>query len=175
MKGVTPALDAAFRMASWQRAEAERRRQEILEQQRLEEERRREEERLRELREKLGDGAGRRAAAVADFETAARAALAVGGAEYLDYRESRQRNEMVVRFKIPQLRNRRFECTCDRRTLRIIDSGICLTAHGYDDDEDQDGFKAGTKGDTWFTLESLPSVVLEAEQQHRLVVYRNVD
>lgn len=174
VKGVTPALDAAFRMACWQRAEAERRRADILEQQRLAEEKRQLEERRRELLSSLGDGAGRRAIATVDFEAAARAALAVGGAEYSDHRASAQRNEMVVRFKIPQLRGRRFECTCDRNTLQIIDSGICLTAHGYDDDEDGDGFRAGTKGDTWFTLESLPSVIMEAEREGKLVVYRHV-
>jgi hypothetical protein len=54
--------------------------------------------------------------------------------------------------------------------LRIIDSGICLTAH-YDDPE----FEAGTKGDGFFTLESLPSVIREAQRDGKLVVYRHVD
>ena len=66
--------------------------------------------------------------------------------------------------------NRRFECTCDRHTLRIIDSGICLTAH-YDDDH----FEEGTKGDTFFTLETLPNVIAEAERLGKLVVFRHAD
>lgn len=167
VKGVTPALDAAFRMAHWQRVEAERRRAEIAEQLRLEEEARRKEELRQEMLGRLGDGAGRRATAAIDFEAAARAALAIGGAEYLDHRGSTRNNEMVVRFRVNR---RRFECTCDKNTLRIIDSGICLSAHGDDDD-----FEYGTKGDTWFTLESLPSVIAEAERDGKLVVYRHVD
>lgn len=167
VKGVTPALDAAFRMVSWQRSEAERRRAE-LERQRAEEERLRAvEERRRQIAETLGDGAGRREIAANDFAEAARAALAVGGAEYLDHRAAHGRNEMVVKFR---LNRRRFECTCDRRTLRIVDAGICLTAH--DDDGD---FDEGTRGDTFFTLESLPSVILEAEREGKLVVFRHVD
>jgi hypothetical protein len=167
IKGVTPALDAAFRMVSWQRSEAERRRAE-LERQRLEEERRLAAvERMKKLAETLGDGAGRREIAATDFAEAARAALAVGGAEYLDHRAAHGRNEMVVRFR---LNRRRFECTCDRRTLRIVDAGICLTAH-YDDGD----FDEGTRGDTFFTLESLPGVILEAEREGKLVVFRHVD
>jgi len=167
IKGVTPALDAAFRMESWQRAEAERRRVE-LERLRLEEERLRAlEERRRRIVETLGDAAGRREVAAVDFGEAARAALAVGGAEYLDHRVARGRNEMVVRFRLQQ---RRFECTCDRTTLRIIDAGICLTAH--DDDGE---FDEGTRGDAFFTLESLPSVIMEAIREGKLVVFRHVD
>jgi hypothetical protein len=167
VKGVTPALDAAFRMESWQRAEAERRRAE-LERQRLEEERLRAlEERRKRIVETLGDAAGRREVALVDFGEAARAALAVGGAQYLDHRVARGRNEMVVRFRLQQ---RRFECTCDKATLRIIDAGICLTAH--DDDGD---FDEGTRGDGFFTLESLPSVILEAIREGKLVVFRHVD
>jgi hypothetical protein len=101
-----------------------------------------------------------------DFEAAARAALAVGGAEYLDHRKAVQRNEMIVRFRFLR---RRFECTCDHNTLQIIDSGICLTAHG--DDE----FADGIKGDSFFSLESLPSVIAEADREEKLVVYRHVD
>jgi hypothetical protein len=167
VKGVVPALDAAFRMARWQRIEADRRRAELTEQLRLEEEARRKEELRREMMGRLGDGAGRRAIAAVDFEAAARAALALGGAEYLDHRAAHRGNEMVVRFRVLR---RRFECTCDKNTLRIIDSGICLSAHGDDDD-----FAYGTKGDTWFTLESLPSVIMEADRDGKLVVYRHVD
>lgn len=165
--GVTPALDAAFRMEVWQRAEAEKRRLELERLRREEEEKRQLEERRQQIVAKLGDGQGRREMAQVDFGSAARAALAVGGAEYLDHRAAVRRDEMVVKFRI---RGRRYECTCDRNTLRIIDSGICLTAHHDDPD-----FEEGTKGDAFFSLESLPSVILEADREGRLVVYRHVN
>jgi hypothetical protein len=162
IKHVTPGLDAAFRMASWQRAEAERRRIE-LEHLRLEAEAKRAaEERRQGLIKQLGDGAGRRAMAKVDFETAARAALAVGGAELLDHRivgsgRLGQRHEHVVKYRLD---GQRFECVCDE-TMHIIDAGICLQDH-----------RTGIKGDTFFTLESLPSVVREAEREGVLVVFR---
>jgi len=96
-----------------------------------------------------------------DFAEAARAALAVGGAEYLDHRRSARRGEVVVRFRLAQ---RRYECTCDQESLRIIDAGICLIDHA-----------TGERGDTYFTLESLPAVILQAEREGRLVVFRHVD
>ncbi|RLG68310.1 MAG: hypothetical protein DRO11_09230, partial [Methanobacteriota archaeon] len=136
--GVPPALDAAFRIETWRRAEAEKRR-------RQEQERREQEERRRQLEEQLGDGAGRRAMAVENFGDAARAALAVGGAHYLDHRRGTRRNEMVVRFRLV---GRRFECTCDERTLRIIEAGVCLK------DE-----STGVRGDELLPLESLPDVI----------------
>jgi len=163
--GVPPALDAAFRMERWQRVEAETRRQELEERLRKEAEEQAREARRQELVEKLGDGAGRREMAQHDFEAAARAALAVGGAEFLDHRPAVRKNEMAVRFR---LRNRRYECTCDRRTLQIIDAGICLTSHG------NDGWDHGEKGDTFFSLESLPGVILEADREGKLVVFRHV-
>lgn len=166
IKGVTPALEVAFYLESWRRVEAERRRLELEERHRQEEEARQLEVRRREIAERLGDGAGRRAVAETDFETAARAALAVGGATFLDSREAPHIGEMVVQFS---LNRRRYECTCDRRTLQIIDAGICLTAESSDDE-----FAAGTKGDTWLTLESLPAVILEAEREGQLVVFRHV-
>ena len=159
IKGVTPALDAAFRMVTWQRAEAARRRIE-LERLRAEEEAKRvAEERRQNLVKQLGDGAGRREMAKVDFETAARAALAVGGAELLDWNKVRNRNEWIVRYR---LERRRFECACDER-LHIIDAGICLQDHA-----------TGIKGDDRFTLESLPAVVREAMRLGVLVVFRNV-
>ena len=163
--GVIPALDAAFRMETHQRVEAERRRLEAERRRQEEEERIRQEEQRRKLFEQLGDGAGRRAMAAVDFVQAARAALAVGGAEYLDSRRS-NRDEMIVKFR---LGGQRFECVCDARTLAIVDAGICLTAH-YDDQD----FEAGTKGDTWLTLESLPSVIRQAEAEGKLVIFRHV-
>lgn len=165
VKFVTPSLDAAFRMESWQRIETERARAEAERRAREEEERRAREEQRRQLAEQLGTGEGRRAMAQIDFAQAARAALAVGEAEYLDHKRAPGRGEIVVRFR---MNNRRFECTCNERSLQIIDAGICLTAH-YDDPD----FEEGTRGDTFFTLESLPAVIRQAEREHRLVVLRH--
>ena len=166
--GLTPALDAAFRMETFQRAEAARLRELAEKLAREAEEKRAREAQRQLIFKQLGDGAGRRAMAVLDFGQAAKAALAVGGATYLDHREGAARNEMVVTFRIDR---RRFECSCLKNTLQIVDSGICLTAH-YDD---PDGYEPGTKGDKLFTLESLPAVIKEAERAGRLVVYRHVD
>lgn len=160
IKGVTPALDAAFRMATWQRIEAAWRRAELERLRAEEEARRAAEERRQALVKQLGDGAGRREMAKVDFEAAARAALAVGGAELLDWNKVRNRNEWVVRYRLDR---RRFECVCDER-LHIIDAGICLVNHA-----------TGEKGDTKFTLESLPAVVREAMRDGVLVVFRNVN
>lgn len=164
---VTPALDAAFRMESHQRAEVERRRAEAEKKRYEEQARRRTEQRRREIVEQLGDGASRRAMARCDFEEAARAALAVGGAELLDVRRSRQHGERIVRFRLD---GRRFECTCHEQTLGILDAGICLTSH-----DDASEFAFGTRGDTWFTLESLPSVIRQARAEGKLVVFRHLD
>lgn len=158
IKGVAPALDAAFRMETWQREEAERRRIELERLRREEEERLAQEARRRELQEKLGDGAGRREMATVDFTEAARAALAVGGAELLDVRNSR-RGEKIVKYRID---GRRYECICDQR-MQIIDAGICLQNHD-----------TGEKGDTYFTLESLPAVIKQAIDEDKLVVWRHV-
>jgi hypothetical protein len=151
--GVTPALDLAFRFATQQRKFLEFRRAEL-------ERKRLEEERLEQARKNMGTGLGRRTLAVTDFPTAAKAALAVGGAELLDVRPGYGRDETVVQYLFD---NRRLECVVNRQTLRVIDSGICLTDHD------------GTKGDTYFTLESLPSVVRQAIREGKLVVYRHVD
>jgi hypothetical protein len=159
IKNVSPALDAAFQMETWQRAEAERRRIELERLRQEEEERKIQEERRRGIAERLGTGAGRRAMAQIDFREAAQAALAVGGAEYLDHRASTRRGETVVRFRFI---NRRFECVCDQN-LHIVDAGICLTSHD-----------TGKKYDEYFTLESLPSVIQEAEDEGKLVVFRHV-
>lgn len=159
IKGVTPALNTAFYMETYQRTEAEKRRVE-LEKRRLEEEAKRAaEERHRKLIEQLGDGAGRRKMAKVDFGEAARAALAVGGAELLDWKASRQAREFTVRFRFD---GQRFECVCDE-TLHIVDAGICLVDH-----------RTGIKGDERFTLESLPAVVREAINTGKLVRFRHV-
>lgn len=157
ISGVSPALDAAFKVESWIREDTEKRRRE-------ERERREREERMLRAMEMIGTGQGRRELAQVDFGEAARAALAVGGATYLDHRPSVRHYEMIVRFR---LNNRRYECTCGQ-DLRIIDSGICLTAEHTTRD-----FERGTRGDTWFTLESLPPVILEAQRRNALVVYRH--
>ena len=158
---VLPALDAAFRMESWTRSETERRREEV-ERERLAEEARRDaEERREKMARELGTGEGRRQMAQVDFAQGARAALALGGAEYLDHKPGYRAGEMVVKFR---LNRRQFECTCDRTTLRIIDAGICLVDH-----------RTGEKGDTRFTLESLPAVILTAERDRVLVVLRHAD
>jgi hypothetical protein len=156
--GVPPALDAAFRMESWQRAEAERRRIELERIRREEEEKRQKEERRKELVKKLGDGEGRREMALHDFDAAARAALAVGGATFLDAKKLRH-NEWAVRYRLDR---QRFECVCNER-LRIVDAGICLIDHDTNE-----------KGDTFFTLESLPAVVQQAQRERRLVIFRHV-
>jgi hypothetical protein len=145
--GVAPSLDGTFRMEHWRRETAKRIR--------LRDERR------RELRRCFGDGAARRAMAQVDFETAARTALAVGGAHYLDHRSAPRGDEMVVRFCLD---DERFECTCDASTLRIIDSGICLIDHETEE-----------RGDAYFTLESLPGVIRQAQREGRLVVFRHIE
>lgn len=159
LPGVTPALDAAFRMELFQRDEAERRRREAEAARRLAEEARAREELRQRIIGRLGDGAGRREMAHLDFGEAARAALAVGGAEYLDHRPATRRGEFAVRYR---LIGRRFECVCDTN-LRIIDAGICLN-----------DYETGTKGDRLFTLESLPGVVRQGDREGRLVVFRHV-
>jgi len=158
--GVTPALDLAFRWVSYQRIRAEERQKE-LELIRAEEERKRiEQERFQKAIKDAGTGAGRRALAQYDFNAAAKAALKLTGAELLDARQSYNKREMIVQYRF---QNRRFECVVDKDTLRVVDSGICLTDHH------------GVKGDTRFTLESLPTVAGEAIRTGKLVVYRHVD
>ena len=159
LKGVTPGLEAAFRLECQTRWEEERRRAELEKQRREEEEKRAREEKRRELAEKLGDGAGRRQMAAVDFAAAAQAALSLSGAELLEEHKGFNRGERVVRYRLDGMP---LECVCDERTLRIVSSGICLT-----DDA------TGVSGDTRFTLESLPGVVREAERRHRLVIRRH--
>lgn len=159
--GVTPALDLAFRWVSGQRLAAEEREREMARIRAEEERKRAAEERLRQAMRDAGTGAGRRTLAQRDFSAAAKAALALTGAELLDARPSYNRREMVVQYRF---RNRRLECVVDKDTMRVVDSGICLTDH-----------HTGVKGDTRFTLESLPTVIGEAMRTGKLVVYRHVD
>lgn len=159
--GVTPALDLAFRWLTAQRERAEARERERQVRAAAEEQRRQEHERLAEARKNAGTGAGRRALAARDFTAAARAALALSGAELLDARPSYNRGEMVVQYRF---RHRRLECVVHAETMQITDAGICLTDH-----------HTGEKGDTRFTLESLPTVVGEALDRGLLHVWRHVD
>lgn len=159
IKGVTPALDLAFRWISHQRTLAEVRAAE-LERLRVEEEAKlAEEERRQALMKATGTAEGRRALAVQDFPAAARAALRVSGAELLDVIQTHRKDEVRVQYRF---RERRLECVVNRLTLNVIDSGVCLDDH------------KGTKGDTRFTLESLPGVIGEAIDGRKLVVYRHV-
>jgi len=161
--GVTPALDLAFRFCNEQRKLAEIRRLEMERLRLADEAERLRKEMLAEAMEQVGTGAGRRAVARAgDFETAAKAALAVSGADLLAVKQERggRKDHMVVQYRF---RGRRLECVADRNTLRITDAGICLTNHG-----------TGEKGDTYFTLESLPTVIGQAMDEDKLVVWRNI-
>lgn len=144
--GVTPALEAAFRFESHVRDQRE-----ALE--RAEAERRR----LEDLRRSVATGEGRRALALQDFPAAARAALSISGAEMLDARDGARRGEHVVTFRFI---GRRFQCVCTT-DMHVLDAGICLTG------ED------GVRGDSFFTLESLPGVIQEADEQEVLHVTRH--
>jgi hypothetical protein len=160
LPGVVPALDAAFRMEVYQREQAELRRQEIARRRAEEEARREQERRRRELMERLGDGATRRALAHhGDFREAAEAALRVGGAQYLDHRKGRRKDEWIVKYRVD---GQRLECVCDTN-LHIVDAGVCLQDH-----------VTGQKGDQLFTLESIPAVIRQAVREHKLVVWRHV-
>lgn len=159
---VTPALDLAFRFETWNRAEVVRLRAEAEKLAREEEARKTAELRRAETAQRLGTGEGRREMAKLDFGAAAKAALTVGGAELLDWRDSRVAGEAVVQFRF---NGRRFECVAQKDTLRIVDSGICLVDHTGREE----------RGDTRFTLESLPSVIREAIVTGKLVVFRHVD
>lgn len=86
-------------------------------------------------------------------------ALGHMGAELLDYRKGNSGLVVMYRFL-----GRKFECVVDPNTLQVLDSGICLTDHA-----------TGRKGDNSLTLESMPSVVKEAIDRQKLVVWRHVD
>lgn len=158
IKAVIPSLQAAFDLECLERRKIEQRREELGRLRRQEEERLLQEAKRHEIQRSLGNGAGRREMAIVDFDCAATAALAVGGATLLDVRNG-QGAEKVVRYRLD---GRRFECVCDLQ-LRIIDAGVCLT------DEE-----TGEKGDSFFTLESLPAVIRQAEREGVLVVFRHV-
>lgn len=151
IKGVSPALETAFRFETWRREKVEERRAKAVEEARRQEARRR-------MQELMGTGEGRRELARTDFEAAAKAALEVSGAELLSVRKSYTDREFVVRYRFM---DRRLECTVDD-SLQVVDAGVCLT------DE-----RTGEQGDGYFTLESLPAVISEATRINRLVVWRH--
>lgn len=159
IKNVKPALEAAFFLETLQREETTKRRLELEKLRKEEEARVIAEARYKELLEKSGSAINRRELAKTDFGEAAKAALAIGGAVYLDHRKSGRKNEFVVKFRLD---GRRYECVTDS-AMRLIDSGLCLDNH------------RGIKGDTWLTLESFSSVIREAIKLNKLVVYRHVD
>lgn len=161
IREVVPALDAAFRMEVYQREQAELRRKELARLRAEEEARLAKEKRREELLERLGDGAGRRAMALENFQEAAQAALAVGGAQYLDHRRHGGRNsgEWLVMYRVD---GQRLACVCNTN-LQIIDAGVCLVDHHTDE-----------KGDNYFTLESLPGVIRQAVAEGKLVIWRHV-
>jgi len=154
---VTPALDIAFKFENYIRIKIENQRK-------AQEEKIRQEALQKQMRDSFGTGLIRRQIAVTDFRQAAVAALSLGGAVYLDHRKGIRNQEMIVKYKF---NNIRLECVCHSTTLRIIDSGVCLQEHDYDND-----FEVGTKGDTWLTLESIPGVIKEAIDKDVLVIYR---
>jgi len=161
ISGVTPPLELAYRFVTLQRLRAEEREQERLRREEEERQRLEAEERLRQALENATTGAGRRQLASQDFPAAARAALEVSGAELLDSRQSHNRTEMVVQFRFD---HQRFECVVHKETLRVVDAGICLTDH-----------RTNERGDTYLTLESLPSVIREALNRGVLHRYRHLD
>ncbi len=158
--GVTPALDLSFQFERFRRDQAEARRRAIEARAQAEAARAAAEARRRQAAAMVGTGEGRRRLAAHDFEAAARAALRVSGSELLDHRATGNKGEVLVRFRFA---GQRFECVVDGRTLGIIDSGICLVDHA-----------TGEKGDTYFTLESLPVVIEQARREGRLVIFRHV-
>ncbi len=155
IKDVTPSLDFTFRFENWIRHEREKRRRLLEERRRQEEVRRQEEERRQAFMKQIGSGEGRRRLATIDFEAAATAALQVSGAQFLDSRPSPRSGEQIVQFRYER---HRFECVVDKRTLHVVDAGICLRGN-----------------DRLFTLESLPPVISQAIRQGVLHVFRNAD
>lgn len=152
LKGVSPALEASFTWSNYFRDQQEQMAREARE--RLDAERLR-----KEMTEHMGTAHGRREISQDHFEVAARSALQAGGADLIDFREAPGEGEMIVRYSVD---GERIECICDAITLRIIDSGVCLTDH-----------RSGVAYDNRLTLESLPSVIREAVALGKLVVWRH--
>jgi len=149
---ITPPLQDAYDWAVQIRAKMEKQAEERL--QRIETE-----QKERDAVRRMGSAQGRRDLTHDDFVAAAKSALIAGGAEYLDARDAPSASQMIVNYSVNQ---QRLQCICDKHTLAIIDSGICLT------DE-----STGKNYERQFSLESLPSVVREAMSKNRLVVWRH--
>jgi len=115
-------------------------------------------EAMEKARKAGGTPEGRRELAKIDFAAGCRAALAVSGAQYTSHRF--QLTNVVVDWLLD---GRPFQCVVDM-DLRIVEAGICLTDHD-----------TGRRWDSELSLETLPSVVLEAQKQRKLVVFRHVD
>lgn len=157
--GVTPPLELAFRWVSYQRQLAEHRAQER-ERRRLQMEAKRvHEQKVRKAIRDMTNGQNLRDLAQQDFNLAAQMALRITGAEFLDARDSTRRGEKVVKYRF---KHQRLECVVDAKTLQVIDAGVCLEDH-----------QTGERGDTYFTLESLPAVIDQAMEENRLVVWRH--
>jgi hypothetical protein len=152
---VNPALDLAFRWLNRQRAAADARREA---QARAEAQAQAQADAQAQAQAQARADALRRQR-LRDFPAAAQAALAISGAELLDTRPAHRPHEQIVQFRFQK---RRFECVVHALTLQVIDAGICLTDHD-----------TGERGDTYFTLESLPAVIHEAMQRGVLVVFRH--
>ena len=146
--GVTPAHRAAFGVYTQARAQA-RQQQALIEAQRQAE----------DARRRAGSPAGRRMLAASDPEEACRAALRVSGGVLLGFRRSGT-DLGVVDWSCD---GRPFQCIVKLNGLGLHDPGICLTSH-----------ETGEEGGKLITLEALPSVVREARDTNKLVVFRHV-
>ncbi len=142
--GVPPALELAFRFAVDERDHAAARAEAA--------------RRAREAAAAEAVDEAERMARLATLPGRLQEALRVSGATLVDHRPGVERDEVVVTFRF---RDRRFECVVDG-SLRIVDAGICLN-----------DYETGEKGDTLFTLASLPAVIDEALRTDRLVVFRH--
>ena len=157
VKGVNPALHAAFEYAIKLRDFKEEQERILLA--KIEEDSRLEEQRriLEEQRESSGTTYSRRQITDLNFELAAKSAVEFGGATFLSCRATRDPVEMAVKF---EMEGQRITCKCHKNTLQIIDSGVCLT------DE-----RTGTAYDNHLTLETLPPVIKQAKDDGVLVVW----
>lgn len=155
LKGATHELQFVYKKYLWLNAEALLRQQEVAATQESARRQAEAEARQKDLRSQSHSSVVRRTLAREDMVFAVQAALSLSGARLLECIPYQQRYR--VRF---EFQGRRFECVCDN-TLQIYDAGICLT------DE-----RTGKKYDSLHTIESLPSVIQEAINRGKLVVFR---
>lgn len=147
--GVSPELEYAFKFAVKQRNAVEERRLALEEQRRQE-----------AMRTDLQTSVGRRNMATESPIQAISAALEQGDAEFVHIRQGTRNDETIVQYRVD---GQRLECVINRRSFQVVDAGICLTDEW-----------TGEKGDTYVTLESLPSVVRQAMRENKLVIYRHI-